>query len=271
MKLKYHTNISIHTLCFVHVGHSGAILSFVQLWDGSPPSSEPICVELYGVDLIFKAHACRNTALQLLLIFREKWDPRTQGQSCSDRQIWAMLGGKKICFIYCFKDFSGPPHYQMKDSSYSLLSEHTEHLGWGGFDDELMSSTDLVWSWRKFQTDNHCCSSAQKRLYGRVDQWKIVLSERHPKRLHRVTHSLGVFQMCFWKPFPAFRVLFSWEFFVPQQPYSADSDTHKEKYYHIWDVQHQIFATLFNGWRHAISSAIHPAHNFFTQNIITNM
>lgn len=61
--------------------------------------------------------------------------------------------GKKICFIYCFKDFSSPLHYQMKDSSYSWLSEHTAQFGGrGGFDNELMSSTDPVWSWRKFQT-----------------------------------------------------------------------------------------------------------------------
>lgn len=47
-------------------------------------------------------------------------------------------------------------------------------------------------------------------LYGRVDQWKLLLSERQIKRLHRVTHSLGVLKVCFWKPYPTFHVV--WNF-----------------------------------------------------------
>lgn len=126
-------------------------------------------------------------------------------------------GEKKICLIYYFKDFSGLHHYQMKDSSYSWLSEHTEQFGGVALVREATLSPMSSWApqilYGVGESFCSCCSSGPKRLYGRVEQWKIVLSERHPKRLHRVTHSLGVFQMCFWKPF-----------FVPQQPYFADSD-----------------------------------------------
>lgn len=34
----------------------------------------------------------------------------------------------------------------------------------------------------------------QNWLYGRVDKWKILLGEKHTKRLHRATHNLGVLQ-----------------------------------------------------------------------------
>lgn len=46
------------------------------------------------------------------------------------------------------------------------------------------------------------------RLYGRVDQWWILVRESLMKRLCRVSHSLGVFQVCFSKPSPVFHVSF---------------------------------------------------------------
>lgn len=95
MKLIYHTNISIHTLCFVQVGHSGAIPFF--------------CSALRWFSTFIRAHLCwiiwsgsdfsgtRLSKYGLTTSIALQRKMRTK--NCSDRQIWAMLGKKSASFI----------------------------------------------------------------------------------------------------------------------------------------------------------------------------
>lgn len=83
-KMKHHVSTCIQTLdCHTHVGHSGA-LHYFQRW---ACSSDSICVELDGSELIWKEHTCLkwlySVSSKIEIHEVKRTVPWAQRQSCN--------------------------------------------------------------------------------------------------------------------------------------------------------------------------------------------